>query len=94
MARLFTPLALKDLVLENRIVVSPMAQYSAVDGEPQPWHLQHYGSLAASGPGLVVMEATGCTPEGRITPYCGFFIGSYPTAWVCITTDRKQHSSS
>ena len=70
MARLFAPLTIKDLVLENRIVVPPMCQYSAIDGVPQPWHFQHYGALAASGPGLIVIEATGCTAEGRISPYC------------------------
>jgi 2,4-dienoyl-CoA reductase-like NADH-dependent reductase (Old Yellow Enzyme family) len=67
---LFRPLALRGLTLANRIVVSPMCQYSAVDGEPQDWHLQHLGGFAASGPGLIMVEATGVEPTGRITPRC------------------------
>jgi 2,4-dienoyl-CoA reductase-like NADH-dependent reductase (Old Yellow Enzyme family) len=57
-ASLFQPLALGGLVLDNRIVVSPMAQYSAVAGLPQNWHVQHWGSLLVGGPGLVIIEAT------------------------------------
>lgn len=67
---LFQPLALRGLTVPNRVAVAPMCQYSARDGVPQDWHLMHYGSLAASGPGMVVMEATGVTPKGRISPYC------------------------
>lgn len=70
MPALFQPLALRDLTLSNRIAVAPMCQYSAVDGIAQDWHLQHYGALAASGPGMIVLEATGVTPDGRITPRC------------------------
>lgn len=68
MSRLFSPHALGPLTLRNRIVVAPMCQYSAIDGAPQPWHHQHIGRLALSGAGLVIIEATGVTPEGRITP--------------------------
>jgi 2,4-dienoyl-CoA reductase-like NADH-dependent reductase (Old Yellow Enzyme family) len=67
---LFRPLSIRALTLPNRIVVSPMCQYSAVDGEPQDWHVQHLGSFAASGPGLIMVEATGVEPNGRITPRC------------------------
>jgi 2,4-dienoyl-CoA reductase-like NADH-dependent reductase (Old Yellow Enzyme family) len=67
---LFRPLALRGLTLPNRIVVSPMCQYSAIDGVPQDWHLQHIGAFAASGPGLVMVEATGVEPIGRISPRC------------------------
>ena len=67
--RLFSPLSLRSLTLANRIAVAPMCQYSAVDGLPGPWHEQHYGALAASGAGLIVLEATGVTPEGRISPH-------------------------
>jgi NADPH2 dehydrogenase len=67
---LFQPIALKDLTLTNRVVVAPMCQYSAVDGVAQDWHMQHYGALAASGPGMIVIEATGVSPEGRISPRC------------------------
>src|ERR1700682_1197648 len=69
-ANLFRPIALRGLTLANRVVVAPMCQYSAIDGVPQPWHLQHLGSFAVSGPGLVVVEATGVEAIGRITPGC------------------------
>jgi len=67
---LFRPLTLRGLTLPNRIAVSPMCQYSAVDGVPQDWHMQHLGGFAVSGSGLVMAEATGVEPIGRITPGC------------------------
>jgi len=67
---LFTPVRLGPLTLPNRIMVSPMCQYSAVDGRPVDWHLIHLGSLAISGAGLLCVEATAVRPEGRITPAC------------------------
>ena len=68
MSQLFSPHAIGPLTLKNRIVVAPMCQYSAIDGVPQPWHVQHLGRLALSGAGLVIVEATGVEPAGRITP--------------------------
>ncbi|HYE42560.1 MAG TPA: oxidoreductase, partial [Caulobacteraceae bacterium] len=68
MSALFSPIAVGPLRLANRITIAPMCQYSAIDGVPQPWHVQHLGSLALSGAGLVVAEATGVEPEGRISP--------------------------
>jgi len=67
---LFTPFALRGLELANRVVVSPMCQYSAEDGRAGDWHLAHLGQLAVSGPGLVILEATAVEPRGRITPRC------------------------
>lgn len=67
---LFEPITLRGLTLANRIAVSPMCQYSAVDGVPQGWHIAHLGSMASSGPGLLVVEATGVEAIGRITPGC------------------------
>ena len=67
---MFAPFRLRDLWLPNRVVVSPMAQYSAVDGVPNDWHLVHYGSRAQGGAGLVFVEMTCVSPEGRITPGC------------------------
>lgn len=67
---LFTPVRFGPLTLPNRIMVSPMCQYSAVDGLPVDWHLIHLGSLAISGAGLLCVEATAVRPEGRITPGC------------------------
>ena len=65
--RLFQPLTIRGMELANRIVVAPMCQYSAVDGVAGDWHLQHYGSLVASGPGMVVLEATAVEAAGRIS---------------------------
>ena len=68
MAYLFDPLTIKSIQLRNRIVVSPMCQYSSVDGFANDWHLVHLGSRAVGGAGLVIAEATAVSPEGRITP--------------------------
>lgn len=65
---LFSPYSLGSLTLPNRIVVSPMCQYSSTDGFATDWHLVHLGSRAVGGAGLVMAEATAVTPEGRITP--------------------------
>lgn len=67
---LFEPIHLRGLTLQNRIVVSPMCQYSAVDGDASDWHLIHLGHLALGGAGLLVVEATAVDPVGRITPDC------------------------
>ncbi len=69
-AQLFTPVELGGVTLPNRIVVSTMCQYSAVDGSAQPWHQVHYGMLAMSGAGLLCLEATHVEREGRITQGC------------------------
>ena len=69
-SKLFTPFSIGNLELENRITVAPMCQYSAIDGSMTDWHIMHLGSLALSGASMLVIEATGVTPEGRITPNC------------------------
>ncbi len=63
-------LQLRGLTLENRLIVSPMCQYSAIDGTANDWHVVHLGQFALGGPGLVFFEATHVSPEGRITPRC------------------------
>lgn len=68
MPKLFEPLALRGVTLKNRIVVSPMCQYSAVDGFANDWHLVHLGSRAVGGAALIIQEATAVSPEGRISP--------------------------
>ncbi len=68
MSALFEPLALGGLTLANRIIIAPMCQYSAVDGTPGDWHLMHLGQLAVSGAGLLIIEATAVSAEGRISP--------------------------
>src|SRR6187549_2803570 len=65
---LLSPLTIRGVSFRNRIVMSPMCQYSCVDGLANDWHLVHLGSRAAGGAGLVVVEATAVVPEGRISP--------------------------
>lgn len=69
MSKLFSPLKLRDVEFRNRIFMSPMCQYSAVDGMPGTWHTAHYGTRAAGGAALVMLEATGVCPAGRISPF-------------------------
>ena len=71
MTKLFDAFTIRDLTVRNRVWVAPMCQYSAEDrdGVPTEWHLVHYGSRAAGGAGLVVVEATAVSPEGRISPW-------------------------
>jgi 2,4-dienoyl-CoA reductase-like NADH-dependent reductase (Old Yellow Enzyme family) len=76
-SRLFSPLSIGGMALANRITVAPMCQYSAVDGSMTDWHMMHLGSLAISGASMLVIEATGVVPEGRITPQC---VGLYSDA--------------
>jgi 2,4-dienoyl-CoA reductase-like NADH-dependent reductase (Old Yellow Enzyme family) len=68
MAKLFTPLTIKSVTFKNRIIVSPMCEYSSVDGFANEWHLVHLGSRAVGGAGLIITEATAVSPEGRISP--------------------------
>lgn len=68
MSLLFTPIDIKKITLKNRIVISPMCQYSAADGFANNWHLVHLGSRASGGAGLIIQEATAVSPEGRISP--------------------------
>jgi anthraniloyl-CoA monooxygenase len=79
---MFTPFRLRELVLPNRVVVSPMCQYSAEDGTPGDWHLVHLGSRAVGGAGLVMTEMTDVSREGRISPGCtGMYRPEHVTAW-------------
>ena len=81
-APMFAPFRLRDLRLKNRVVVSPMAQYKAVDGCPTDWHLVHYAERAKGGAGLVFTEMTCVSPEGRITPGCtGMYAPEHEAAW-------------
>ncbi len=83
---MFAPFQLRDMTLENRIVVSPMATYSAADGNPNDFHLVHYGARAMGGAGLVFTEMTCVSPSGRITPGCtGLWSTEQATAWRRIT---------
>ena len=85
-APMFAPFALRDMTLKNRIVVSPMAQYKAVDGAPTDWHLIHYGERAKGGAGLVYTEMTCVSAHGRITPGCpGLYAPEHEAAWKRLT---------
>ncbi len=79
---MFAPYQLRDMTLTNRVVVSPMAQYKAVDGCPTDWHFVHYAERAKGGAGLVYTEMTCVSPEGRITPGCpGFYAPEHEATW-------------
>ena len=81
-APMFAPYKLGNMELSNRIVVSPMAQYKAVDGCPTDWHFVHYSERAKGGAGLVYTEMTCVSPEGRITPGCpGLYAPEHQAAW-------------
>ena len=67
---MFTEFSLRKITLKNRLVMSPMCQYSASDGTVNDWHLVHLGSRAIGGSGLVITEMTNVSPEGRISPGC------------------------
>ena len=79
---LFAPFTLRGMRLENRVVVSPMAQYKAMDGVPGDWHFVHYAERAKGGAGLVITEMTCVCAHGRITPGCtGLYAPEHATAW-------------
>ncbi|MBW4706674.1 bifunctional salicylyl-CoA 5-hydroxylase/oxidoreductase [Roseobacter sp. YSTF-M11] len=79
---IFAPFQMRDMRLKNRVVVSPMAQYKAVDGTPTDWHLIHYGERAKGGAGLVYTEMTCVSADGRITPGCpGLYSDAQEAAW-------------
>ncbi len=83
---LFKPMTIGDVTLRNRIAVSPMCEYSAVDGVPNDWHLVHLGSRAVGGSGLVFCEATSISSEGRISPAdTGLWNDTQRDAWARIT---------
>ncbi len=69
MALLFEPISIRSIQLKNRIVVSPMCEYSGEDGFTNDWHLVHLGSRAVGGAGLIISEACAVAPEGRITAF-------------------------
>ena len=92
---MLTPFTVRGLTLKNRIVVSPMAQYSAQDGVVGDWHLMHLGARAAGGAGLVMVEMTSPVPEGRITPGCpGLWNDAQQAAFARIVEFVHRHSSA
>lgn len=94
-APMFAPYKLRDMNLDNRIVVSPMAQYKAVDGCPTDWHLIHYGERAKGGAALVYTEMTCVSDTGRITPGCpGLYRPEHETAWKKLTDFVHQETDA
>jgi 2,4-dienoyl-CoA reductase-like NADH-dependent reductase (Old Yellow Enzyme family) len=92
MPHLFTPLPLKSVTLRNRVGVSPMCQYSSIEGLASDWHLVHLGSRALGGAGLVIAEATGVSPVGRISPGdLGIWGDEHIAPLARITRFIKQH---
>ncbi len=92
-SRLFTPLDLGGLRLPNRIVIAPMCQYSADDGSATDWHTVHLGGLALSGAGLLIIEATAVTPEGRITASdLGLWSDANEAALAGVVATLRRHS--
>jgi len=95
MALLFTKLKVRNVEFRNRIVVSPMCQYSAKDGYANDWHLVTNGQRAIGGAGLVICEATAVVPEGRITPGCtGIWESGHVDAWKRVTTFVKAQGAA
>jgi anthraniloyl-CoA monooxygenase len=92
---MFTPFRLRGLVLSNRIVVSPMCQYSAEDGTPSDWHLVNLGSRAVGGAALIIAEMTDVTRDGRISPGCtGMYKPEHEAAWRRIVEFVHRHSAA
>ena len=90
---MFTPFKLRDMVLQNRVVVSPMCQYSAEDGLIGDWHLVHIGSRALGGAGLIISEMTDVSADGRITPGCaGLYKAEHVAAWRRVVEFVHKHS--
>ena len=94
MASLFQEFPSKDVTLRNRIAVSPMCQYSSDNGFPNDWHLVHLGSRAVGGAGLVMVEATAVTPEGRISPAdSGIYLDDHVEPFARISRFLKQYGA-
>jgi 2,4-dienoyl-CoA reductase-like NADH-dependent reductase (Old Yellow Enzyme family) len=94
MSQLFSEFHIKGVSLRNRIVVSPMCQYSAIDGVPNEWHMVHLGARAIGGAALVIAEATAVSPEGRITPGCtGLWNDKQAEAWTPIVKFVKAQGA-
>ena len=93
MSTLFSPFSLRDLTLANRIVISPMCQYSAEAGCASPWHLIHLGSLALSGAGMLCLEATAVEPDGRISAVdLGLYDDATEAALVPVLAAIRAHA--
>ena len=94
-SQLFSPFSMRGITVDNRTVVSPMCEYSAVDGDAQDWHLMHLGQYAVSGIGLIITEAAADEPRGRITPRClGLWSDSNEVALDRVVRFCREHGSA
>jgi 2,4-dienoyl-CoA reductase-like NADH-dependent reductase (Old Yellow Enzyme family) len=94
MSKLFSPIKIRNIELKNRIAVSPMCQYSSINGFPSDWHLVHLGSRAVGGAGLILTEASAVSPEGRISPDdAGIWNEEQVNAYKKITSFIKSQNS-
>src|SRR5215471_6251123 len=92
--KLFTPLKIRDIELKNRIAVSPMCEYSAKDGHPQPWHMVHLGSRAVGGAALVMTEASAVEARGRISSAdAGMYLDAHVDSWRPIAAFIKEQGA-
>jgi 2,4-dienoyl-CoA reductase-like NADH-dependent reductase (Old Yellow Enzyme family) len=92
--RLFSPFRIREIELRNRIVVSPMCEYSAKDGHPQTWHLVHLGSRAIGGAALVFTEATAVEERGRISSAdTGIYEDAHVESWRPIAEFIRSHGA-
>jgi 2,4-dienoyl-CoA reductase-like NADH-dependent reductase (Old Yellow Enzyme family) len=95
MSQLFSPFTMRGLTLANRIVLSPMCQYASRDGNASEWHSAHLGTYALSNLGLVITEATGVAPEGRISPWClGLYSDQNQEALGRVVRFYREYSDS
>ena len=94
MSSLFSPFPLRSVTFRNRVFVSPMCQYSSDGGMPNEWHFVHLGSRAIGGAGFVCVEASGVTPNGRITPWdAGIWSEAHAKAWKPVADFIRAYGS-
>jgi 2,4-dienoyl-CoA reductase-like NADH-dependent reductase (Old Yellow Enzyme family) len=94
MTKIHEPLTIKEVTIKNRIGMSPMCQYSSVNGFANDWHFVHYGTRAVGGAGLIMVEATAVVPEGRITPFdLGLWNDTQIVGLLKITNFIHQHGA-
>src|SRR5580692_10734486 len=92
--KLFSPFRVREIELKNRVVVSPMCEYSAKDGHPQPWHMVHLGSRAVGGAALVLTEASAVEARGRISAAdAGIYDDAHVDSWRPITEFVKSQGA-
>src|SRR3954451_9023946 len=93
--KLFSPIMLRGLTLDNRIVLSPMCQYASSDGHASDWHIAHLGTYALANLGLAITEATAVAPKGRISPMClGLYSDAHQEALARILRFYREYGTT